>query len=97
MLYNNIEIKRLSSKLNYKKLKLYKIKSIRSYLNYKLALLRNINIYLVFYISLLEKVLLGALLASLIEIQLVNLDIKYIIEEILNYKLIRNKLYYLVK
>ena len=77
MLYNNIEIKRLSSKLNYKKLKLYKIKSVKSRLNYKSILLKSINIYLIFYISLLEKVLLEASPTLLTKIQLVNLNIKY--------------------
>ena len=54
-------------------------------LNYKLALLATINIHLVFYISLLEPVLLGALLALVIDIELVNLNIEYKVEAILNY------------
>jgi hypothetical protein len=52
----NIKIKRLSNKLNYKKLRLFKInKKVRS-INYKLKLLETIKIYLVFYILLLELV-----------------------------------------
>jgi hypothetical protein len=67
-LRNNIKIKRLSNKLDYKKLRLFIIKEVRRRLNYLLILLKTINIYLVFYISLLKLILLGALLALLIEI-----------------------------
>jgi hypothetical protein len=44
------------------------------------------NIYPVFHISLLELVLLGVLLAPVIEIELVNPNMKYKIGEILDYK-----------
>jgi hypothetical protein len=44
------------------------------------------NIYLVFYISLLELVLLGVLLVPVTEIELVNPNIEYKIEKILDYK-----------
>jgi hypothetical protein len=44
------------------------------------------NIHPVFYISLLEPVLLGVLLAPVTEIELVNSNAKYKIEEILDYK-----------
>jgi hypothetical protein len=47
---------------------------------------KTINIYLVFYISLLELVLLGVLLVLVTEIELINPNIKYKIEEILDYK-----------
>jgi hypothetical protein len=55
------------------------------------------NIYPVFYISLLELVLLGVLLAPVTEIELVNPNIEYKIEEILDYKQVRNYIKYLVK
>jgi hypothetical protein len=55
------------------------------------------NIYLVFYISLLELILLGVLLALVTEIELVNPNTKYKVEEILDYKQIRNYIKYLVK
>jgi hypothetical protein len=42
--------------------------------------------YPVFYISLLELVLLGVLLVLVTEIELVNPNIKYEIEEVLDYK-----------
>jgi hypothetical protein len=44
------------------------------------------NIYLVFYISLLELVLPGVLSVLVTEIELVNLNTEYKIEEILDYK-----------
>jgi hypothetical protein len=55
------------------------------------------NIYLVFYISLLELVLLGALLAPVIEIEPVNPNTEYKIEEILDHKQVKNRVKYLVK
>ena len=61
LIRRNIKTKRLSDKLNHKKIGLYKIKKVKSLVNYELALLSNMNIYPVFYISLLELVLLGAL------------------------------------
>jgi diacylglycerol kinase len=44
------------------------------------------NIYLVFHISLLELVLLEILLVPVIKIELVNPNIEYKIEEILDHK-----------
>jgi len=61
LIRRNIKTKRLSNKLNHKKIRLYKIKKVKSLVNYKLILLSNINIYPVFYISLLELILLGVL------------------------------------
>jgi hypothetical protein len=55
------------------------------------------NIYLVFHISLLELVLLGVLLVPVTEIELVNLNTKYKIKKILDYKRVRNYIKYLVK
>jgi diacylglycerol kinase len=55
------------------------------------------NIYLVFYISFLELVLLGVLLVLVIEIELVNLNMEYKIEEVLDHKQVRNYIKYLVK
>jgi hypothetical protein len=55
------------------------------------------NIYPVFYISLLELVLLGVLLAPATEIELINPNIEYKIEEILNHKQVKNYIKYLVK
>jgi len=85
LIRRNIKTKKLSDKLNYKKIKLYKIRKIKNLINYKLALLNNINIYLVFHIFLFELILLKALKTLKIEIELINLNIKYNIKEILNY------------
>jgi hypothetical protein len=76
---------------------LFKIKRITRLVNYKLVLPKTINIHPVFYISLLELVLLGALLAPVIEIELINPNTEYKIEEILDLKQVRNHIKYLVK
>jgi hypothetical protein len=55
------------------------------------------NIYPVFYILLLELILPGVLLVLVTEIELINLNIEYEIEEILDYKRVRNYIKYLVK
>jgi hypothetical protein len=55
------------------------------------------NIYLVFHILFLELVLLGVLLVPITEIKLVNPNIEYKIEEILDHKQVRNYIKYLVK
>ena len=96
-LYRNIKTKKLNIKLNYKKLKLFKIKKIKNLINYKLILLKIINIYLIFYISFLELILLRALSAPITEIQLINPDTEYKIEIILNYKIIKGRIKYLIK
>jgi hypothetical protein len=55
------------------------------------------NIHPVFYISLLELVLPGVLLVPITEIELVNPNTEYKVEEILDYKQVRNYIKYLVK
>jgi hypothetical protein len=75
--------------LDHKKLGLFKIKKIIRLVNYELVLPKTINIYPVLYISLLELVLLGVPLVLVTEIKLVNLNNKYKIEEILDYKQVR--------
>jgi hypothetical protein len=97
LIQRNIQTKQPNTKLDYKKLGLFKIKRIIGLVNYKLVLPRTINIYLVFYISLLELVLLGVLLAPITKIELVNPNIEYKIEEILDHKQIKNYIKYLVK
>jgi hypothetical protein len=83
--------------LDHKKLELFKIKRIIGLVNYKLVLPKTMNIYPVFYISFLELVLLEVLLVLVTEIELVNLNTKYKVEEILDYKQVRNYIKYLVK
>jgi hypothetical protein len=55
------------------------------------------NIHLVFYISLLELVLPGVLPAPITEIEPVNPNTEYKVEEILDYKQVKNYIKYLVK
>jgi hypothetical protein len=93
----NIQIKQLNTKLDYKKLGLFKIKRIIRLVNYKLILPKTINIYPVFYILLLELILLGVLPAPVTEIKPINPNAEYEIEEILDYKQVRNYIKYLVK
>jgi len=93
----NIEIKRLSNKLNYKKLRLFKIKQIKSILNYKLILFKIIKIYLIFYILLLEIILKRALLIPWTEIKLINLNAEYEIKRILDYNKRNSIIKYLIK
>jgi hypothetical protein len=47
---------------------------------------KTMNIYLVFHISLLELVLSGVLLVPVTEIELVNPNAEYEVEEILDHK-----------
>jgi hypothetical protein len=97
LIQRNIQTKQPSTKLDHKKLGLFKIKRIIRPVNYKLVLPKTINIYLVFYISFFEPVLLGVLLVPVTEIELVNPNAKYKIEEILDHKQVRNYIKYLVK
>jgi hypothetical protein len=55
------------------------------------------NIHPVFHISLLEPVLLGVLPAPITEIEPVNPNAEYKVEEILDHKQIKNRIKYLVK
>jgi hypothetical protein len=55
------------------------------------------NIHPVFHILLLEPILLGVLLVPVTEIELVNPNTEYKVEEILDYKQVRNHIKYLVK
>jgi hypothetical protein len=97
LIQRNIQTKQLNIKLDHKKLRLFKIKKIIGPINYKLVLPKTINIYPVFHISFLELVLLEALLVSITKIEPINPNTKYKIEEILDYKLVRNYIKYLVK
>ena len=50
-----------------------------------------------FYISLLELVPLGALHVLVMEIEPVNLDVEYEVDQILDYKIFRGRPKYLVR
>jgi hypothetical protein len=97
LIQRNIQTKQPSIKLDHKKLGLFKIKKVIGLVNYELVLPKTINIYLVFYISFLEPVLLRVLLALVTEIELVNPNVEYKVEKILDHKQIRNYVKYLVK
>ena len=97
MLRKNIEIKRLSSKLDYKKLGPFKIKQVRSVLNYELVLPKTMKIYPVFHILLLEIALEGAPLAPRIEIELVNLNAEYEVKKVLDYSKRNGTMKYLIR
>jgi hypothetical protein len=97
LIQRNIQTKQPSTKLDHKKLGLFKIKRIIGPVNYKLILPKTINIHPVFHISFLEPVLLGVLLAPVTEIEPVNPNKEYKVEEILDHKQIRNYIKYLVK
>jgi hypothetical protein len=97
LIRRNIQTNRPNTKLDHKKLRLFKIKRIIGLVNYKLVLPKTINIYPVFHISLLELVLSGVLLVPVTEIEPVNPNIKYEIEEILDHKQVKNYIKYLVK
>ena len=56
----NIKTRRLSSKLNYTKLRLFKIKEKKRLVTFILDLLKNIRIHPIFYIFLLKLVLKNA-------------------------------------
>jgi hypothetical protein len=97
LIQRNIQTKQPNTKLDHKKLRLFKIKKITGLVNYELVLPKTINIYLVFHISFLELVLPGVLLVPATEIELVNPNAEYKVEEILDYKQVRNYIKYLVK
>jgi hypothetical protein len=97
LIQRNIQTKQPSIKLDHKKLGLFKIKRVGGLVNYKLLLPKTMNIHPVFYIFLLELVLLGVLLVPVTEIELVNPNIKYEVEGILDHKQVRNYIKYLVK
>jgi hypothetical protein len=97
LIQQNIQTKQPNTKLDHKKLRLFKIKRIVGPINYKLVLPKTINIYPVFHILLLELILPGVLPAPVTEIELVNPNAEYKVEEILDHKRIRNHIKYLVK
>jgi hypothetical protein len=80
----NINTKRPSNKLDYKKLEFFKINKVVELVNYYFELLKTMNIYSIFYILLLKPILSGILKVSYIKIELVNPNTEYKVEEILN-------------
>lgn len=97
LIRKNIKTKRPSTKLDHKKLGPYKIKKVKSPVNYELSLPKNMNIHPVFHISLLELAPEGAPPAPNIEIDPVNPNAEYDVEEILDCRYVRQRVKYLVK
>ena len=84
MLIRNIRTKRLSKKLDFKKIGLFKIKKKISTLNYELDLLEIIRLRTkVFYISLLKPVLRNAKLETYVEVE-DDEELEYEVETILD-------------
>jgi len=80
----NIKMKRLSDKLDHKKLGPFRIERVLGLVNYKLTLSKTMNIYPVFYISFLELALPGAPAVPITEIDPVNLNAEYEVKIILD-------------
>jgi hypothetical protein len=97
LLRRNINTKRPSDKLDHKKLGPFKISEVVGPVNYRLELPQTMNIHPVFHISLLEPAPPGAPNAPYTEIEPVNPNAEYEVEEILDQKYIRGKLHYLIK
>ena len=97
LLRKNIRTKRPSDKLDHKKLGPFEIKRVKGPLNYELALPKTMNIYPTFHISLLEPAPEGAPPAPKTEIDPVNPNAEYEVEEILDCKLVRGQTKYLVR
>ena len=97
LLRKNIQTQQPSDKFDYRKLGPFKIVKVKGPVNYQLQLPKTWKIHDVFHISLLEKAPPGAPTAPNTEIQPVNADEPYDVEEILDHKLIRNKLHYFIK
>ena len=84
LLRRNIKTKRLSDKLDYKKLGPFRIEKVLGPMNYKLTLPKIMNIYPIFYISFLELAPSGAPAAPITEINPINPNAEYKIKAILD-------------
>jgi hypothetical protein len=56
LLIKNLKTKRLSQKLDYKKVGLFRIRRVKELVNFKLDLPKSTRIYSVFYILLLKPI-----------------------------------------
>ena len=84
LLIRNLRIKRLSKKLDFKKIGLFKIIKKILTLNYELALLKTIKLRTkVFYISLLKLILKNAKLETRVEVEN-DEEVNYEVETILD-------------
>jgi hypothetical protein len=82
--------------LDFKKLGLYEIVAKKLLVNYKLQLLKGLQLHLVFHVSLLKLVLLGIAVSNK-EIELNYKLNVYNVERILDSRVSKKKVEYLVK
>jgi hypothetical protein len=82
LLQQNIKIKQLSKKLNYRKLESFKIRKKLGALSYELELLKTMQIHSIFHVSLLEKALQNA---RLYHTKTNATEIEYEVEKILGH------------
>ncbi|RYP15236.1 hypothetical protein DL767_010348 [Monosporascus sp. MG133] len=92
---SQIKTKRPSDKLDFKKLGPFKIEEVISKTNYRLSLPKTMRIHPVFHISLLEPAPKDAPLKKNLEIE--KDDNEYEVEKILDSRMVKNKIQYLVK
>jgi len=97
LLRKNIKTKRPSDKLDNKKLGPFEIKEVKGPVNYELRLPKSMNIHPVFHVSLLELAPPGAPKAPTTEIEPVNPEEEYEVEQVLDCRLVRGKTKYLVR
>ena len=93
----NIRTKRPSDKLDHRKLGPFEIDEVIGPVNYKLKLPKTMNIHNVFHVSLLEKAPPGAPPAPKTEIQPVNPEAEYEVEDILDCRYFGSQIKYLIK
>jgi transposase InsO family protein len=97
LLRKNVKTKRPSDKLDHKKLGPFEIEEVRGPVNYRLKLPKTMEIHPVFHVSLLEPAPLGAPPAPITEVQPINPNAVYDVEEILDCQYIRGRIRYLIK
>ena len=96
LISRNLYIKRLSRKLDFKKLRPFKIDKYILQFNYRLILLVSMKLRTsTFYISILELVLKNARLETIIEAE--DEEEEQDIEEVLDLRITKGQLKYLVK
>ena len=95
LLRKNIKTKRLSDKLDFKKIGPFKVEEVISTTNYRLSLPSTIRIHPVFHISLLELAPANAKLETILEIEINQHE--YEVKTILDKKKFGNTWKYLVK
>jgi len=86
LLRKNVKTRRPSDKLDHKKLGPFEIEEVKGPVNYKLKLPRTMEIHPVFHVSLLEPAPPGAPPAPVTEVQNLDPNAEYDVEEILEHR-----------